>query len=61
MHQHRLYNFISSSEVVFRKATLLKFKKACLDLAAKFLLCCCSLIFLNWVFTRCDLKLCKVK
>lgn len=61
MHQHRLYNFISLSEVMFRKATLLESKKPFLDLAVKFLLCCCSLNFLNLASVRCDLKLCKVE
>lgn len=61
MHQHRLYHFISLSEVMFRKATLLESKKPFLDLAVKFLLCCCSLNFLNLASVRCDLKLCKVE
>lgn len=61
MHQHRLHNFISSSEVMFRKATTLESRKAFLDLA-KALLCCYSPVFLkNLISIRCDLELLKVK
>lgn len=61
MHQHRLHHFISSSEVMFRKATTLESRKAFLDLA-KALLCCYSPVFLkNLISIRCDLELLKLK
>lgn len=46
MHQYRLHHFISSSEVMFRKATMLESRKTFLDLA-KALLCCYSPVFLK--------------
>lgn len=61
MHQHRLHHFISSSEVMFRKATMLESRKTFLDLA-KALLCCYSPVFLKILISiRCDLELLKVK